>query len=165
MRRKRDAGFTLLEVMITMLVGSIGLMGTIAVQQAIVAASQNANNAAVAMRLATQQLDLLASHNTDSQAVDSQVGLAPIATAPSQVTWNPTIAAYLDSEGNVLYGLGGVTVVPSPTQAATYRWARQWRVVNTGYGLPYVISVIVTYADDTGTAKTIRLDLERRKNW
>ena len=148
-----------------MLVGSIGLMGTIAVQQAIVSASQNANNAAVAMGLATQELDLLASHNTDTQAIDSQVGLAPIATLPSQVTWNPTIPAYLDSEGNVLYALGGLTMVPSPTQAATYRWARQWRVVNTGSGLPYVMSVIVTYADDTGAPKTVRLDLERRKSW
>jgi prepilin-type N-terminal cleavage/methylation domain-containing protein len=163
---REDSGFTLLEVMITMLVGTIGLLGTIAVQQAITAASQNSNNAAVAMRLATQKMDVLASHNTDTQAIDSQVGLAPIATTQYQVTWNPTTPEYLDSEGNVLYTTGGITTVPTPTQAATtYRWARQWRVVNNGNGFPYVMSVIVTYSDDTGAPKTVRIDVERRKSW
>ena len=46
-----------------------------------------------------------------------------------------------------------------------YRWRRQWRVANTGQGLPYVISVIVTYNNDVGDPKTTRLDLERRKAW
>jgi hypothetical protein len=38
-------------------------------------------------------------------------------------------------------------------------------VVNLGTAQPYVISVIVTYATDTGSPKTVRLDLERRKSW
>ena len=46
-----------------------------------------------------------------------------------------------------------------------YRWRRQWKVVNTGVGLPYVISVIVTYDNDVGVPKTTRLDVERRKSW
>ena len=48
---KREAGFTLLEVMVSMLIGTIGLMGTIAVQQSIISASKNANDAAIAMQI------------------------------------------------------------------------------------------------------------------
>lgn len=163
---RRDEGFTLIEVMVTMLIGTIGLLGTIAVQQAITNASRNANDAAVAMRLATQKIDVLASHNTDTQAIDaSPVGLAPIATTPDLVVWNPTTPEYLDSEGNVLYGVGTQTRTPQPGEQGRYRWARQWRVVNTGNGMPYVISVIVTYNDDGGNPKTTRLDMERRKGW
>ena len=59
----------------------------------------------------------------------------------------------------------GYAITPQPGELGRYRWHRQWKVANTGVGLPYVISVIVTYNNDTGDAKTTRLDLERRKSW
>jgi prepilin-type N-terminal cleavage/methylation domain-containing protein len=168
----KQGGFTLVEVMVAMLIGTVGLLGTIAVQEAIVSASKNANDAAVAMRLATQKIEELSSRSTDTQAIDAQVGLAPIATNPGIVQWYPFDAAnnsipeYVDAEGNVLRDTA--TTRPRPPVAAEvgrYRWHRQWRVVNTGASLPYVLSVIVNYDDDLGSPKTVRLDMERRKSW
>jgi prepilin-type N-terminal cleavage/methylation domain-containing protein len=165
---RRDDGFTLLEVLIAMLIGSIGLLGTIAVQQAIIGASKNANDAAVAMRLASQKIEELTSRTTDTQAADLITGLAPIATQSGQApNWLPTatVPEYVDSNGTILRDVNGTTIIPEPVDLGRYRWRRQWKVVNTGVGLPYVISVIVTYMNDMGDAKTTRLDLERRKSW
>jgi len=169
---KRDAGFTLMEVMVSMLIGTIGLMGTIAVQQSIISASKNANDAAVAMRLASQKLEEISSRTTDSQSADSAIGLFPIATpsgaAPMWLPKGPageSIPEYVDAEGLYLRDDNGFPITPQPREMGRYRWHRQWRVVNTGSGLPYVVSVIVTYSNDSGDPKTTRLDLERRKSW
>lgn len=164
---KRDAGFTLLEVMISMLIGTIGLMGTIAVQQSIISASKNANDAAIAMRLASQKLEELSAMNTDSPGADAVIGLAAIATN----TWRPVdafgtaIPECVDAEGSYLRDPSGYAITPAASQLGRFRWQRQWKIVNTGPGLPYVISVIVTYSNDVGAPKTTRLDLERRKSW
>jgi prepilin-type N-terminal cleavage/methylation domain-containing protein len=164
---KRDAGFTLLEVMISMLIGTIGLMGTIAVQQSIISASKNANDAAVAMRLATQKLEELSALNTDTPGADAIVGLGPQVAKGWQPldSTNASVPEYVDAEGICLRNGANIPIAPAPADLGRYRWHRQWRVVNTGGGLPYVISVIVTYNNDTGDPKTTRLDLERRKSW
>jgi|GEM_PF-1219347 len=170
---RRDAGFTLLEVLMAMLIGTVGLLGTIAVQQAIINASKNANDAAIAMRLASQKMEQLNSRSTDTAAQDTALGLSRIATAPPPATqmWLPvdqtqtSVPEYVDAEGNFLRSEDGYPVVPADAQMGRYRWQRQWKVVNTGVGLPYVISVIVTYSNDSGVAKTTRLDMERRKSW
>ena len=155
--KKSDAGFTLLEVMMAMLIGSIGLMGTIAVQQAIISASKNANDAAVALRLATQKADELGSRSTDSLVIDQTGrGLAAVASG----AWSNV--EYLNAQGSAL---ATVTTTGIHAQAPLYRWTRQWRVSNIGVGLPYVISVIVTYFNDVNDPKTTRLDVERRKSW
>ena len=167
---RRQAGFTLVEVLIAMLIGTIGLLGTIAVQQAIINSSKNANDAAIAMRLATQKVEQLNSRSTDSPAQDALLGLHTIAG-----TWLPVdgdghpATEYVDAEGNVLQysdnGSRALPDVPTGSQIARYRWRRQWRVVDTGNLLPYVISVFVTYDNDVGTPKTVRIDMERRKSW
>jgi len=169
---KREAGFTLLEVLVAMLIGTIGLLGTIAVQQAIISASKNANDAAVAMRLASQKIEELSSRNTDTQAADGRSGLASISTmAGTPPEWHPTDATaqpvpeYVNAEGRVLLDNNNRPLAPQPADMGIYRWRRQWRVANTGTGLPYVVSVIVTYDNDVGEAKTTRLDVERRKSW
>jgi len=168
---KRERGFTLLEVLIAMLIGTIGLLGTIAVQQAIISASKNANDAAIAMRLATQKMEELTSRNTDTQSIDLACGLAPIATQSGQpALWYPIVAGesipeHVDAEGVYLRNAAGEWRLPQPEELGVFRWRRQWKVVNTGVGLPYVVSVIVTYDNDVGDPKTTRLDLERRKSW
>jgi prepilin-type N-terminal cleavage/methylation domain-containing protein len=166
---KREAGFTLLEVMISMLIGTIGLMGTIAVQQSIISASKNANDAAVAMRLATQKIEELSSRNTDTNStVDGAIGLMQLAKF---ARWLPvdeaftSVPQYVDAEGNFLRNSNGFPVLPQPSELGRYRWHRQWKVVDTGTSLPYVVSVIVTYNNDVGDPKTTRLDMERRKSW
>jgi hypothetical protein len=59
----------------------------------------------------------------------------------------------------------GAQLTAAPANVAAYRWIRRWRVINLGVAQPYVISVTVTYNSDTGTPKTVRLDMERRKSW
>jgi len=165
---KREAGFTLLEVMISMLIGTIGLMGTIAVQQAIISASKSANDAAVAMRLASQKLEEISSRSTDNSDTDTAIGLFQDAVMVSATpVWLPKngIPEYVDAEGLFLRDSNGYPIEPQPSELGRYRWHRQWRVINTGTSLPYVISVIVTYNNDSGDPKTVRLDLERRKSW
>jgi prepilin-type N-terminal cleavage/methylation domain-containing protein len=159
-----NGGFTLLEVMVSMLVGTIGLLGTIAVQQSIISASKNANDAAVAMRLAVQKLDELSSRSTDTQTADATSGLSLIATADPNV-WSPTTPEYLDAEGRALRDTGGALLAPKALEMGRFRWHRQWRVFNPVAGSPYLISVIVTYQNDVGVPKTTRVDLERRKTW
>ena len=51
------------------------------------------------------------------------------------------------------------------TRTSTCRWQLEWRVTNTGVGLPFNISVKVTYNLDSNMPKVVRLDLERRKTF
>lgn len=167
-RRKPEAGFTLVEIMVAMLIGTIGLLGTLAVQQSIIAASKNANDTAIATRLASQKVDELATRNIDTAAADTAMGLAPLSAFAG---WWPKDAGgasapeYINAEGVCLCETNGTPKVPSATEGAAYRWRRQWKVANLGVGQPYVISVIVSHSNDVGDMKTTRLDLERRKAW
>jgi type IV pilus modification protein PilV len=153
---RSQTGFTLIEVMMAMLIGSIGLMGTIAVQQSIINATKNANDAAIALRLTTQKADELGSRSTDTQTSDSARGLAPLATG----SWSA--AEFVNAQGATL---ASVASTGTNATAFAYRWTRQWKVTNGGTGMPYVISVIVTYTNDAGDPKTTRIDVERRKSW
>lgn len=143
--RSRQAGFTLLEVLMALLVGMVGLIGTVAVQQAVMNATANANDAQIAMRLASKTLEEFNTRRTQAHPhIDM---LAPIASG----LWSEPI--YLDAQAK------------AGTQSPKNRWTVTTRVTNTGVGLPYNISVQVTYARDTGKPKVVQLDIERRKSW
>ena len=148
MRSKRQsaAGFTLVEVMIAILLAMIGLMGTLAIQQTVLSSTQNANDGQIAMRLASQTIEEFNARVTrrGPPVVDM---LLPIASG------NWSAIEYLDVNGRVA------------AQSPANRWARQWRVLNTGAGLPYNVSVTITYNLDSGMPKVTRLDVERRKEW
>jgi prepilin-type N-terminal cleavage/methylation domain-containing protein len=160
-----DSGFTLVEVLVALLLGTIGLLGTLAVQQTVISASKAANDSAVALRLASQRLEEFSTMlttgsrlNPDSLPhVDQMQDIAQI--PPGE--WSAP--DYLNVEG-ATYPTHTVAVAATAA-AAGFRWTRRWRVVNLAVALPYVISVVVTYANDTGTPKTVRLDMERKKSW
>src|SRR3954470_18582308 len=79
-RAPASGGFTLLEVMVALVVASIGLLGTVAVQQTMFNATANAGDAAIATRLALQTLEeQLAKVVTAGPPVVDQ--LAPAVTA------------------------------------------------------------------------------------
>ena len=132
--------------MIAILLAMIGLMGTLAIQQTVLSATQNANDGQIAMRLASQTMEEFSARVTrrGPPVVDL---LAPIATG--------------DWSGVEFLDVNGVAGLQSPLN----RWARQWRVTNTGGGAPYNISVTMTYNLDSGMPKIVRLDVERRKEW
>lgn len=143
--RPADGGFTLLEVLMALLVGMVGLIGTVAVQQAVMNATSNANDSQIAMRLAATTLEQFNTKRTQAHPhVDM---LAPLASG----LW--TAPVYLDSQAK------------EGAQSPRNRWAVQTRVTDLGVGLPYNLSVQVTYARDTGQPKTVQLDVERRKTW
>jgi prepilin-type N-terminal cleavage/methylation domain-containing protein len=139
-----SSGFTLLEVMIALLLATIGLMGTVAVQQTMFNATANANDAAIATRLATQSLEELSARVV---RIDLDQ-LAPVVT----LDW--TGAIYLNAAG-----------ASSATQTPVFRFKRETMVTNGGAASPYAVSVRVTYNLDNGSAKTIRVDQQRRKTW
>jgi type II secretory pathway pseudopilin PulG len=140
-----SAGFTLLEVMIAILIAMIGLIGTVAVQQAALNGTAHANDAQVAMRLCIKTLEDFNARRTQTNPFVDM--LAPMADD----TW--TDAVYLDAQAH------------EGPRSPIYRWQVVTRVTNVGINQPYNISVQVTYALNTGAAKTVRLDLERRKTW
>lgn len=147
-RRRRAAGssgFTLLEVLVALLIAMVGLIGTVAVQQAVLASSINSNDAALAVRLAAARLEELGARQTTGAALDD---LAPIATGQ----W--TAWQFVDANGNV-----------SGAQTPTARFGRRTLVLNPGVGQPYSLSVEVSYALDSGQPRAVRLDGERRKTW
>ncbi|MDX2019816.1 MAG: prepilin-type N-terminal cleavage/methylation domain-containing protein [Deltaproteobacteria bacterium] len=145
-QRKASAGFTLVEVMIAILLAMIGLMGTLAIQQTVLSSTQNANDGQIAMRLASQSIE-------EFNARVTRRGPPVVDMLLPRATGNWSAIEYLDVNGRV------------GAQSPTNRWARQWRVLNTGAGLPYDISVTITYNLDSGMPKVVRLDVERRKEW
>ena len=145
-RADAEAGFTLIEVLIAVLVAMIGLLGTVAVQHAGMNAAINVNDAQIAMRLGTATLEQF---NTRKTQVNPFLDLlAPVATGD----WTDPV--FLDAQGRS-------AALWSPAN----RWRVRTRVMDTGMTRPYNISVEVVYALDSGTAKTLQLDVERMKTW
>jgi prepilin-type N-terminal cleavage/methylation domain-containing protein len=144
-RRRAQGGFTLLEVLMALLIGMVGLIGTVAVQQSMMNATSNANDAQIAMRLAAITLEEFNTKRT--QAHPFQDMLSPLASG----LW--TAPVYMDAQAK------------TGAQSPKFRWTVQTRVTDTGVGLPYNLSVLVTYARDSGKPRTVQLDVERRKTW
>lgn len=155
-QRAADGGFTLLEVLMALLIGMIGLLGTVAVQQTVMRATANANDAQIATRLATQRIEQFSvafTYPGPPVVIDE---LAPRAAATGALSkWSSP--EYLDASGGCPTGTNKWT--------PACRWMRDWKVTNLGAGKPYDISVRVTYNLDGATPKVVRLDMERRKTF
>jgi len=154
---QRDSGFTLLEVLIALLIGMIGLMGTVAIQQTVLNSTQSANDAQIAMRLAQQTAEEMQVRVTTPSAFSAPIDfLAPIADGVPR--------AFLDGSGGTSTFLN-VQGIPSATQTPQNRFQRSITVTNAGANRPYLIVIVVRYSLQTGQPRQIQLDLERRKNW
>lgn len=134
-----------------LLLGMIGLIGTVAVQQALLRATQNSNDAMIAMRLASMRMEQfnVASTSLGPPVVDELAARA----LETGTSWSTP--EYLDANGGC--------AEDSAAWSASCRWRREWQVTNTGVGRPYNISVQVTYSLDGGNPKVVRIDSERRK--
>ena len=148
-RRRRpsrgEAGFTMLEVLMAMLIAMVGLLGTVAVQQTLLNANANANDGAIALRLASQAME-------EFNARVVAPGNPPVDRMAAIANGQWSAPLYLDSMGR-----------PSAAATAAARWIRRIRVTNLGANQPYNLSVEVRYALDSGAPKTVQLDMERRK--
>lgn len=146
-RRRRAAGFTLVEVMVAMVVASIGLLGTVAVQQTMFNATANASDAAVATRLAMRAME-----EYDARIVTA--GPPVVDQLAAAVTTGWAAPSFVNS-------LGATNATATPD----FRFKREAQVVNLGPAQPYNVSVQITYALDTGAPKVVRLDAQRYKTW
>ena len=142
-----SGGFTLLEVMVALVVATIGLLGTVAVQQTIFNATSNAGDAAIATRLATRAME-----EYDAKIVTAGPPVLDQLAAATTAGW--TLLGYQNPLG--------ATVA---TATVDFRFKREVQVVNLGPAQPYNISVQITYALDTGAPKVVRLDSQRWKTW
>jgi Tfp pilus assembly protein PilV len=135
----------MMEVMMAMLLAMVGLMGTVAVQQTLLTATANAQDGAIALRLAGQAMEEFNSRvvQPGSPAIDR---MAVVATGQ----WSNPV--WLQATGR-----------PAVAQSPTARWRRRTRVIDLGVNQPYNISVEVQYNLDTGNPKIIQLDLEKVK--
>lgn len=140
------AGFTLIEVMVALLIASIGLLGTVAFQHTIMSATASANDAQVANHLCARAAEELNTRQT--QAAPFVDALGPLADG----AWST--AVYLDVAGRI-----------SATLTPANRWRLRSRVTDVGVGQPYQISVEVAYSIGSTSLKTARIDIERRKTW
>jgi prepilin-type N-terminal cleavage/methylation domain-containing protein len=148
-RRPRSprGGFTLLEVMVALILATVGLLGTVAVQQTMFNATANAGDAAIATRLALRAME----------EFDAKV-----------VTLGPPVVdqmAAAATSGWVLSGYISPLGASSPDKTTDHRFQQEVQVINLGPGQPYNVSVQITYALDTGAPKIVRLDSQRWKTW
>jgi prepilin-type N-terminal cleavage/methylation domain-containing protein len=144
--RAGEAGFTLIEVLIAILIAMVGLLGTVAVQHSAMNAAANVSDAQTAMRLGTSTLEQFNARRTQLNPFVDMLG--------SIATGDWTTPIFMDVQNR-----------SSTVWSPAHRWQIKTRVVNLGITRPYNISVEVVYALDSGLAKTVQLDVERRKTW
>lgn len=141
------AGFTMLEVMVALILATIGLLGTLAVQQTLFGATANAQESAIATRLASRAMEELQ---------------AKIVTAGP-----PVVDQLAAAVTNGWVTLGYVNPLGATSGAATpdFRFKREVQVTNLGVAQPYNLSVQITYGLNTGAPRALRLDAQRWKAW
>jgi prepilin-type N-terminal cleavage/methylation domain-containing protein len=146
-RRQGATGFTLLEVMVALVLATVGLLGTVAVQQTMFNATANANDAGVATRLALRAME-----EYDTKIVTAGPPVVDQMAAAATPGW--VVRGYTNTLGQL-----------QATQTPDFRFKHEVQVTNLGPAQPYNISVQITYALDTGAPKIVRLDSQRWKTW
>lgn len=142
-----EGGFTLLEVLIALLIATVGFLGTVAVQQTMFNATANAGDAAIATRLAVRALE-----EQDAKRLSPGPPIVDQLAGAVTPGWSP--ARYRNALG-----------VVGARRDAEYRFREEMQIVNLGPGLPYNVSVRITYALDSGAPRAVRLDRQRLKTW
>jgi prepilin-type N-terminal cleavage/methylation domain-containing protein len=144
---RASGGFTLLEVMVALVLATVGLLGTVAVQQTIFNATANAGDAGIATRLAMRAME-----EYNAKVVTAGPPVVDQLAAATTAGW--VVSGYQSP-------LGGTNA----TATTDFRFKREVQVTNLGAAQPYNISVQITYALDTGAPKIVRLDSQRWKTW
>jgi type IV pilus modification protein PilV len=145
--RRSVSGFTMLEVMVALILATIGLLGTVAVQQTLFGATANAQDSAIAARLASRSME-------EMQAKIITAGPPVVDQMAAAVTAGWSTIGYLNP-------LGASNAALTPD----FRFKREVQVTNLGVLQPYNVSVQITYALSTGAPRMVRLDAQRWKTW
>lgn len=163
-------GFSLIEVMISLVILAVGILGISKLQGTLIRSSSDANQRTVAVSIAQQKIDDLKSF------AKLTVGTA---TDTTPDTWVPGIASNLlafqhiaDNEGGTIGQADDST--PLPVTVGNYAYLLSWDVTDYYYaGTPTVatttqppgadvdfkrVTVNVAWTDEVGDAQNITLD-------
>src|SRR6185436_13461403 len=108
--RSGRGGFTLLEVMVALVITTVGLLGTVAVQETMFNATANAGDAATATRLAMRAME-----EYDAKVITMGPPIVDQLAAAVTGGWSP--AVYLTPGG-----------ASGPTQTPQYRFKLEMQV-------------------------------------
>jgi prepilin-type N-terminal cleavage/methylation domain-containing protein len=146
-RGQASGGFTLFEVMVALVLATVGLLGSVAIQQSTFNATAHVGDAAIATRLAMRAMD-----EYDAKVMTPGPPLVDQMAAAVTAGWS--VPGYMNPLG-----------ADATSQTPDYRFKREAQVTNLGPGQPYNISVQITYALGTGAPRVVRLDTQRWKTW
>jgi type IV pilus assembly protein PilV len=122
--KQTQKGFTLLEVMVTLLIISFGLLGLAGIIANSLKYNQSAYASSVASLMANDIIDRMRANQGAAQAIPSPYNLAMAAATPTGtdtastdlMQWRNTLAATLPS------GTGSVNINANGTVSITVRW-------------------------------------------
>jgi type IV pilus assembly protein PilV len=142
--RRKQAGLTMIEVLITLLIVSFGLLGVGALQLMSLQVNQGANQRTQAALLATSVLDVIRGNRPNAIRYARAFGdSAPAAN--SALVWESDMAGIVNQLQAVLPGGElEVLVVPAPTTnnkpffdvSVTVRWSESDRLLDRNEATP-----------------------------
>lgn len=143
-QRTRQAGFTLIEALIALLVMSFGMLALAGMQMTMTRSSDVAKQRSEAVRLAQLKIEELRSFDGVTAGTFTYGTNVVGSTAPHE-TICPTCAAPLDATTNTTFTRSWTVTRSDGVTAATATDAQKW------------INVLVTWTDRTNQAQQVRL--------
>lgn len=132
-KRTKETGFTLIEILVTVTVLSIGLLGVATMQIAAIRGNSSARGTSEALSVAEEKMEGLISAPFDPPYLPG-LGLDDVNGDGAAGLDNPTVAQ-LRAGGNVLLSAGGAgqpdyceQVIPDPADPATTTYFLYWNI-------------------------------------
>lgn len=148
LNRNRNAGFSLIEVLIAVVVMSVGLLALASLQMSLIRSSSETKAQSVGLALGKQQLENLRSFTTMAEYASNIVDSTPADVTESGVTYGFTVTV----DHYAFDGTDFVKVADNATEstlsAAGYVLGRDFKDV----------TVVVDWTDAAGNAQTVTLD-------
>ncbi len=123
-RRRREGGFTLLELLMTLGVTTIGLIGLLSLHLSIVRANDGASRAAEATQLAHATLESLRAARSSSDMIELLTG-NPADAPPIDMPWcrrnNGVVETTAIGRNGMTYRCRVVVVAPAPAVPSLWR--------------------------------------------
>jgi type IV pilus modification protein PilV len=146
--RKRNTGFSLIEVLIAVVIMSVGLLALASLQMSLIRSSSETKAQSVALALGKQQLEDLRSFTTMAEYAANIVDSTPADITESGVTYGFTVTVDHYAFDGTDFQLVADNATESTLSAAGYVLGRDYKDV----------TVVVDWTDAAGNAQTVTLD-------
>jgi type IV pilus assembly protein PilV len=140
---RRASGMSLIEVLITLVIVSVGLLGVAAMQLATLRSNYTAFSRSQAAVLAGDMLDRMRSNRTAARNGDYAVALGPYGS-PANTPAGRDIAAWKTSlAAQLLAGDGSIEMLDDPAEVVeiTIRWGERGELTEQS-GTPLPTSIV-----------------------